>query len=114
MSSLEGLQKPYLHKQLESQDTIRILRLYSAQSHSDPLEFDLVHRARYQLLTDYSDTALHYDAISYVWGEPVFSHTIHSREQDSYQKVTPSVDSFLRQFRKTNDARLLWVDAICS
>ncbi|KAE9364293.1 hypothetical protein N431DRAFT_305432, partial [Stipitochalara longipes BDJ] len=53
------------------------------------------------------------DAVSYVWGTPVFSHTMHSREQAAYLKITPSVDSFLRQLRKTSCPRLLWVDAIC-
>jgi Heterokaryon incompatibility protein (HET) len=70
-------------------------------------------RARSHLLTDYSDTALHYDAVSYVWGTPVFSHTVHSRHRAANLKITPSVDSFLRQLRKTRGPRLLWVDAIC-
>ncbi|KAN0099376.1 Heterokaryon incompatibility protein (HET) domain containing protein, partial [Hyaloscypha variabilis] len=113
MTSLESSLKPYTHKHLESQDTIRILCLYPAQSHSDPLEFDLEHRARSELLTDCSETALHYDAVSYVWGTPVFPHSMYSRQQATYLKITPSVNSFLHQFRKKAGARLLWVDAIC-
>jgi hypothetical protein len=113
MTLLESSPVPSIHKKLESLDTIRILRLYPAQSHSDPLEFDLEHRARSELLIDCSESTMHYNAVSYVWGTPVFSHLIRSRQQTAYLKITPSVDSFLRQFRKKTSPLLLWVDAIC-
>lgn len=103
----------YSYESLISEYTIRILRLHPALNHSDALEFDLEHHERADLLRESSSTPLHYDAISYSWGEPYFTHRMRCREQRTYLKITKRVDCMLRYLRKATAPRFLWIDAIC-
>jgi len=56
---------------------------------------------------------VYYEAVSYVWGEPEFTHYIRCRSQDSHLKITLRMDSLLRHLRKETTVRRLWIDAIC-
>ncbi|RSM06147.1 hypothetical protein CDV31_009244 [Fusarium ambrosium] len=52
-----------------------------------------------------------YDAISYTWGPPIFSHTLYVG--NSKISITPTLDQALRRFRKPDMKRRLWADAVC-
>jgi hypothetical protein len=96
---------------LSSPDSIRILQLHPATEFNDLLEGDFIYRSRIAILRD--AYAQSYDAISYVWGEPVFSSMIRLRSRNIDIKITKKVDALLRHLRKETVSRYLWVDAIC-
>ncbi|KAI1408238.1 heterokaryon incompatibility protein-domain-containing protein [Hypoxylon sp. FL1857] len=52
-----------------------------------------------------------FEALSYTWGAPVFSHPIQINEVEFF--VTENLDSALRHLRLTDAKRYLWVDALC-
>ncbi|CAK1360580.1 unnamed protein product [Cercospora beticola] len=54
-----------------------------------------------------------YEAISYVWGEPVFPHEICIGGSDVTLRLTTSLYNALRHFRRTDSIRRLWADALC-
>lgn len=103
----------FRYENLASEHTIRILLLHPAPNHSDTLEFDLDHYERPDILRESPSTPLHYDAISYFWGEPDFKHRMRCREQGTHLKITSRVDNMLRYLRKATAPRFLWIDAIC-
>jgi hypothetical protein len=102
----------YEYKPLESPETVRILVLQPAANFNDPPGCEIIHRNRHQLLLDEDDSE-HYEAVSYTWGTPEFTHSITCDEGTTTLKITPSVDLLLRQVRKQRYVRYLWVDAIC-
>jgi hypothetical protein len=54
-----------------------------------------------------------YEAISYAWGEPVFSHTIEELSSASALRLTVSLHGALQALRYEHDPRVLWADALC-
>lgn len=52
-----------------------------------------------------------FEAISYVWGSNIKSHTIQIARSTFF--ITASLDVALRQTRLRNKQRALWVDALC-
>ena len=58
------------------------------------------------------DEAPLYSAISYTWGAPIFSRTLHL-SHDSYIKITESLYQALRRFRSETKIVMLWADAVC-
>ncbi|KAI0436818.1 heterokaryon incompatibility protein-domain-containing protein [Xylaria telfairii] len=54
----------------------------------------------------------HYEALSYVWGEPVFDATIVCNEDIPF-KITSSLHRALVRLRAVDKPRVLWVDQIC-
>ncbi|KAI5867472.1 heterokaryon incompatibility protein-domain-containing protein [Durotheca rogersii] len=52
-----------------------------------------------------------YDALSYIWGAPVFSHPVQINGIQFF--VTENLGCALRHLRLTNTERYLWVDALC-
>ncbi|GIZ45923.1 hypothetical protein CKM354_000906900 [Cercospora kikuchii] len=54
-----------------------------------------------------------YEAISYVWGEPVFQHEIRIGDSDVKLHLTTSLYNALRHFRRTDSTHRLWADALC-
>ena len=52
-----------------------------------------------------------YEALSYVWGEPIFDKHILLDDQDFM--ITGNLESALRHLRLPEEERTLWVDAIC-
>jgi hypothetical protein len=52
-----------------------------------------------------------YEAISYVWGTEVQDYSI--RCNDTIFKITPNLNEALRQVRRADAPRNLWVDSIC-
>jgi hypothetical protein len=57
-----------------------------------------------------------YDAISYVWGEPNFTHTLYCDYPKSHIKIMERLyDNLLRlhEEQRRKKPRLLWIDAVC-
>jgi hypothetical protein len=52
-----------------------------------------------------------YEALSYAWGDSVFSEKIYL--PSGYLAITSNLAAALRQLRPENGLRRLWVDAIC-
>ena len=92
----------YKHQALEDGE-IRLLRLYPAATADEPLRGELSNS---RLTPD-----LQYEAVSYVWGDPVFEHTLYLHET-AFQ-ITKNLSDALRCFRKPDKERVLWIDAVC-
>ncbi|ORY63492.1 heterokaryon incompatibility protein-domain-containing protein [Pseudomassariella vexata] len=58
-------------------------------------------------LSDWPD----FEAVSYVWGPPVFLKELFC--DGSKISITPTLDQVLRRFRKKTEKLRLWVDAVC-
>ncbi|KAG4421121.1 hypothetical protein IFR04_005764 [Cadophora malorum] len=93
----------YSYQSLRAQE-IRVLKLLPASSRDAILQGELVH------VTLHRD--LEFEAVSYVWGEPVFPITLKTGES-SYLKITQNLADALRCFQKPDKPRMLWVDAVC-
>jgi len=53
-----------------------------------------------------------YDALSYTWGEPVYSQTLLVDNEFS-MKITANLSEGLRTFCLGHHVRRIWADAIC-
>ena len=84
-------------------DVIRLMRLEPGQK-EDPIYASLVTRP---LKSDQPE----YEALSYVWGDPSMGKTIRLCGQEF--SVTTNLEAALRQIRRVDETRTLWVDAIC-
>ncbi|KAM7187788.1 Heterokaryon incompatibility protein (HET) domain containing protein [Naviculisporaceae sp. PSN 640] len=82
---------------------IRIIVLDPAEKDTDDLHCRIEHIE----LSKWPD----YEAISYVWGEPVFSKLLHC--EDTVVRITPTLDLALRRFRHKKETKRLWADAVC-
>ncbi|KAF2260852.1 hypothetical protein CC78DRAFT_447525, partial [Lojkania enalia] len=52
-----------------------------------------------------------YEAISYVWGEPVYSYSLICNDQ--ILMITPSLRDVLLRVRRTHVSRTIWADGAC-
>ncbi|KAL2068354.1 hypothetical protein VTL71DRAFT_16452 [Oculimacula yallundae] len=102
----------YTYTPLDRPESIRILILYPSTNHTASLLCDIVHENRHEILLDLKQQRS-YEAVSYVWGDPIFSDEIVLDHGSSRLAVTPNVDSLLRHLRKPVKARRLWIDAVC-
>ncbi|KAI6090564.1 HET-domain-containing protein [Hypoxylon rubiginosum] len=99
----------YDYEPLGTDDEIRLVTLDPATSEEDPLRCSITNYRR-------GAKAVDYYAVSYVWGEPVFSQNLEIRHSDddvSYLKITSNVDALLQRLRALNILRHIWIDAIC-
>ena len=53
-----------------------------------------------------------YEAISYTWGDPIFSASIRYSRKGNLV-ITENLSAALYQFRCPDRRRMLWVDAVC-
>ncbi|KAH7420175.1 heterokaryon incompatibility protein-domain-containing protein [Cadophora sp. MPI-SDFR-AT-0126] len=97
---------------LSRSESVRVLLLHPSENHSSPLLCDLLLDDRDEMLLD-PDSKRRYEAVSYTWGDPIFSHEIICHDGTARLAITPNVDSLLRYMRKKKDSRRLWIDAIC-
>ncbi len=58
-----------------------------------------------------SNQAVSFEALSYTWGEMVFTHPIILN--DLSFNVTENLSEALVHLRRENEIRLLWIDALC-
>jgi hypothetical protein len=93
----------YDYKLLDASDSIRLLVLKPLSDEEVVLQAEIIH---VRLADD-----PHYEALSYVWGEPVFPHVLHL--EDGTLNITEHLAAALRQLRLHNKPRTLWIDAIC-
>ncbi|KAK5745532.1 hypothetical protein LTR17_001403 [Elasticomyces elasticus] len=56
--------------------------------------------------------ALDYEAISYVWGAPIYLHSI-GLNGHGVLRITESLHDALQRLRRPDSTRTLWADAIC-
>ena len=92
--------------------------LYNAL-HEDAQEIRLMTLARGtpedEILATLSTTSLdklpEYEALSYVWGDPIKTKPIKLDGQ--YLEVTENLEAALRRLRALDHDRVLWIDAIC-
>lgn len=92
---------PYLS--LTSTSAMRLLELLPSTDQASPLEGRLSH-------SDITHQP-QYEALSYVWGEPVMERSI---SLDGHPvSITKNLYSALVHIRHEEDARRLWVDAVC-
>ena len=100
----------YKHSPLNDPSYTRLLTLLPG-SHCTPLRCQIVeHQAS-------SDTR--YDALSYAWGDPVYSESIQVCESSNaervswYLPVTRNLFEALLRLRSDDAPRTLWIDALC-
>lgn len=96
------LAPPFEYSPLQEPRQIRLLRLYPGLS-DDPLSCELEHVSL--------DDGPSYEAISYVWGDPTFSHSLHCGT--GHVAVTRSLDVVLRRIRLEDNIRTVWIDGVC-
>jgi hypothetical protein len=103
--SPQHLRAPYQYQPILPKSEIRILELH-APNPRDPS--GSLHGALFpaKLIGNPS-----YEAISYVWGQPNFSETLHL--QTGTLGITPNLAAALRRFRYPDRTRRLWADAVC-
>ncbi|KAF2671594.1 HET-domain-containing protein [Microthyrium microscopicum] len=58
-----------------------------------------------------ADTIPDYEAISYTWGQPVFSHQLFC-DDGSIFPITQNLESALARFRLSDRSRYLWADLV--
>jgi hypothetical protein len=87
-------------------DFIRLLRLMPAQDMAAALHCELFH---YSLKSGQENHL--YEALSYVWGDPIKSNPIFVGEE--LLNVTSNLHSALLRLRNHTMERILWIDAIC-
>ncbi|RDL33943.1 uncharacterized protein BP5553_08311 [Venustampulla echinocandica] len=110
--SIDG-SNPYNYDLLLQPDAIRILLLEPATTQEADLHATIS-------IACLGENPL-YEAISYTWGEPVFPEALHLSVENpnldlhihSKIQITENLASALRQFRRKNENRVLWADAVC-
>lgn len=90
----------YSYEPLKSSHQIRLLKVYSNKER-EGLEAVIEHH-------DLEDAIkIGYEAISYCWGEPLFTHQLHIGSKSL--NITAHLHGALSVFT----GRYLWIDAVC-
>lgn len=100
----------YSYQSLPDKDHIRILTLHPSDDQDARLEGDLGIESL--------GTCQFYDAVSYVWGDPSRTDTIHISPPHSSDTLksfplTRSIYDALRRLRLPDRSRRLWADQVC-
>jgi hypothetical protein len=97
---------PYAYQPLKHKDSIRLLEFAASYSTSTSLACSIIH-ARSE--TD------SYEALSYVWGPPVFSEWLHEKDSDTHILITQNLHDALYRLSCRYQGRSwrVWVDAVC-
>ncbi|TPX12500.1 uncharacterized protein E0L32_006912 [Thyridium curvatum] len=104
----QGTSDCFRYKSLQGVGAIRLLALQPSPEQQEPLSGALVHTTLDECLDDLIGG---YTALSYVWGLPDKTHSIHLG-QDEVQ-ITASLDASLRALRDRARVHLIWADALC-
>jgi hypothetical protein len=105
---------PYVYRPLNHEDSIRLLKVYPGPNDS-PLVCDIIEVRRAEA---------YYEALSYVWGPPIFTHRILEKASRCYVPITENLFYALHTLRKHSTRSLqyryrsdnslsVWVDALC-
>jgi len=105
-----ALRTPYTYRPLnDSNEEIRVVKFTAGNGVSNKIECDIEHC----LLSEEGDS---YEAISYVWGEPIRNHDILCDNGTSHLKVTSNLRDVIERLASVpeNDGhQRYWVDSIC-
>jgi len=97
--------KRYLHKPLQTPDSIRVLELLPGNSGSAlSCRIHEIHR---------TNSDVDFEAISYVWGSPIPACYLHEVESNSMLSITESLYLALCALRYPDRSRIIWADAVC-
>lgn len=101
----------YEYEPLPGADHTRVLDLEPSIDRGAPLRGKL---RTVQLYHDYYP----YEAMSYTWGEPVFSQilyvtTTNDLDEPRVLRITSNLADLLQQMRYQLHTRTFWIDAIC-
>jgi len=97
-------ESPYTYQPLDpSRREIRLLTLLPSPGFDSKLQAEL-HVASLS-------SRPKYEALSYVWGDPVFGHEIDIQGRRHF--ITEHLDYALRYVRQGDTKRVIWVDALC-
>jgi hypothetical protein len=91
-------------------ETIRLLTLQPSSDLTEPLQCSLQAIAFPKALS--KDTPVLYEALSYSWGDPVFTNPLKCNS--STLLITSSLSTILYHLRLPDYPRVLWIDAICT
>jgi hypothetical protein len=91
---------PHIYSKLDHACEIRLLKLLPG-----------IRRLECELEDVKLSKAPPYEAVSYCWGAPHFTESLHCGR--GFLKITRNLHSTLTTFRLENEARYLWVDAVC-
>lgn len=94
----------YTHLPLQHHDSIRLLELLPGPKDS-PLSC--------RLSVARKDDHLEYEALSYAWGDPVFSESIKEASSGAAIRITHNLYEALQFLRHEDSPRIFWIDAIC-
>ena len=100
-------QTAFQHRRLTTPRSIRIVSLHPSSELPAPLEVSLFEAS----IDGFSSEGHSYEALSYVWGAP--RGNIPCECDGKQLLVTPNCDDALRHLRLPDQARNLWIDAIC-
>jgi hypothetical protein len=101
----------YVYESPKTLEHILVVILQPAIAHNDELKADIIQYDRLNMRS-MSSTIPVYEAVSYTWGDPDFSHILICYEAIQF-RITPNVNTMLRYFRQATKPRYLWIDAIC-
>lgn len=99
--------QPYSYTDLATQRTIRVIVLHPEKDFDATLQCRLEHLE----IEDSAEPGKEYEAVSYCWGEPIFTHILLCDER--VLKINPNVDSLLRHLRRADISQRFWIDGIC-
>lgn len=96
----------YRHAPLDRRDSIRLLELLP-DVFGQPLRFIIHQYPRGHVVP--------YEALSYTWGDPVFSEQIYVGVDPASPSmpITQNLYNALQHLRKSDESRILWIDALC-
>jgi hypothetical protein len=98
-----GNRSIYEYKTLAHTDSIRLIKLLPG-ARGTPLACNIIDvRKGHQP---------NYEALSYAWGEPIFSHEIREVPSDTMLRLTVNLHDALQALRYEDTIRTIWADAI--
>ena len=100
--------KSYQYEELQGEQTTRMLVLKPAAEQNSSLQCSLIPIR----LSEMKEVV----ALSYAWGEPVFTERlwiIRDDRDDSYLEISPNLSNILRWLRDASSVQNIWVDAVC-
>ena len=105
-----ALRNPYKYRPLSDvNEEIRVVKIMAGNGVGNKIECDIEHC----LLSEEGDG---YEAISYVWGEPIRNHDVICDNGTSHLKVTSNLRDVIERLASVpeNDGhQRYWVDSIC-
>jgi hypothetical protein len=99
---------PFTYQPLTEPDSIRLLLIQPATSHTTSIKCKLLHTTLSRCNHEIID---HYTALSYVWGNA--SHTKTINVDGRSVTVTATLEAAIRDLRDLNRPLHIWADALC-